>query len=329
MAQRMILEVPQLAASYAATLLDEALGTIQDMQLWSFQLKESGWLTPGLQFPGGPGVSVGSVTVTPYSNIVTGNATASAAWAAYVGPPFLTTFQFRSPFYSLYNIVSYAVVGGFGQFTLDRPWMEPGGTAQPYMIYQAYFPVPVNDFKRFLAARDTTNSLPMDFWSKTQKDLAFWDPERTNFDDPVYIVPYETDQRQGSATFGNMLYELWPHPLDILPYTYSYLRRGNRLQKPADTVQSPITEEAVLWLAKVAAYSWKEAQKGENVERGSGADYRFLSSQAESIFKMKMKPIKDRDRDMVDLYMNKFRRDLYVTDQPYSNQDGNLNVGRM
>jgi hypothetical protein len=347
MARRMSLEVPGLADRYAATLLGEALGQIEDSRLWSFQLAEGGWLTPGLLFPGGPGVSLGTVTVTPFSPIVVGDANATAAWAAYgMTMPLLTSLQFRSPFYSLYNIIGYGIGNGagygqppygtggyggsgFGTFLLDRPWMEPGGSQQSYMIYQAYFPVPVPDFKRFLAARDTTNSLPMDFWSRDQKELAFIDPERTEFDDPVYFVPYETDQRPGSSTFGNMMYELWPHPLDILPYTFSFMRRGPQLINPGDTVPFPLTEEAVLWRAKEAAFLFKEAQKGENVERGSGADFRFLSQAAHAQYLIELKACKDKDRGMVDLYFSKFRRDLYLTSEPYSNQDGSLNVGRM
>ena len=329
MTRRMQLEVPNLADQYCRTLLDEALGRIEDTQMWSFQLLENGWLTPGLQFPAGPGVSAGTITVKPFTNTITGDANASAAWAAYVAPPFLTSFQIRSPFYSLYNIVAYNVVGGFGQFTIDRPWMEPGGTKQPYMIYQAYFPTPFPDFKRFIAARDTTNSLAMNYWSLSQKDLAFKDPERTIFDDPQFIVPYQVDNRAGSATLGNMLYELWPHPLDILPYTYNYMRRGPRLSKPADTVPYPLTEECVLWRAKEAAYSFKEAQKGENLARGSGADFRFLAQAANAEYKAALKPCKDKDRDMVDLYMDKFRSDQYEIGVPYSNQDGSLNIGRM
>src|SRR6185437_9054738 len=256
MARRLSLEVPGLADSYAVTLLNEALGHIEDEQMWSFQLKESGWLTPGLLFnsgPGaGPGKSSGTVTFTPYSDQVIGDATASAAWAAYVAPPFLTQCQIRSPYYSLYNIIAYDTSSNppFGTFTLDRPWMEPGGAGMSYMIYQAYFAVPVADFRRFLAARDTTNNAPMDYWSKSQKQLALEDPERVVFDDPAYFVPYEIDARPNSSTLGYMLYELWPHPLSVLPYTFNYLRRGPQLLVPSDTVPYPITEDMVLWQAK-------------------------------------------------------------------------------
>lgn len=336
MARRLSLEVPGLADSYAKTLLNEALGHIHDEQMWSYQLKESNWLTPGLLFNSGsgagPGSSAGSVTFTPYSNQVVGDATASAAWAAYAKRPLLTELQIRSPYYSLYNIVGYDVTSNppFGTFTLDRPWLEPLSTAgQAYMIYQAYFVVPVSDFRRFLAARDTSNNAPMDYWSKSQKDLSVEDPQRTIFNNPVYFVPYEVDQRPNSSTAGQMMYELWPHPLSILPYSYDYLRRGPELTAPSDTVPYPITEDMVLWQAKSSAYLYKEAQKGENVERGSGADYKFLAQAAQAKYELKKKEIKARDRDLVELYFNRWRPNYFNNAEPFATINAQLNVGRM
>ena len=333
MVQRMILEVPGVVSSYAKTLLNEALGLIYDSQMWSWQLQTAGWLTPGLLFPTGPGTSAGTITVTPYQPTIIGDAVSSAAWLGYItggNLPLFTQLQIRSPYYSLYNIISVNLANPTAiALTLDRPWMEPGGSAMSYMIYQAYFPVPVTDFKRFLSARDTTNNYGMDYWSKSQKDLAVEDPERTIFDDPDYFVPFQQDQRPNSATYGNMLYELWPHPLSVLPYTYQYLRRGPFLSKPTDTVPYPLTEEPVLWRAKECAYAYKEAQKGEQMQRGMGADWRFLIGQAQDEFKIAIKPIKDRDRDMVELYFSKYRLDQWNEGEPFATTNGQLNVGTL
>jgi hypothetical protein len=333
MSRRLALEVPGIAVAYAATLLGEALALIEDSQMWSFQLQTAGWLTPGLLFPVGPGNSVGTITTTPYRTTIIGDAVSSAAWQAYIASsnlPLFTQLQIRSPYYSLYNIIKTDTTSNppFTTLTLDRPWMEPGGPQQSYMIYQAYFPVPVSDFKRFLSARDTTNNYDMDYWSLSQKDLAVVDAERTQFNDPTSFVPFQQDQRPNSATFGNMLYELWPHPLSVLPYTYQFLRRGPTLVNPSDTVPYPLTEEAVLWRAKECAYDYKEAQKGEDMQRGAGADWKFLSEKARNQFNSVMKPIKDRDRDLVELYFNRL-------DQQPNNDDGyatvtsQLNIGRM
>lgn len=309
------------------TLLNEALGDILDSQMWSFQLKESGWLTPGLLFQTGT-QSAGTITATPYSDQIVGNATAAAAWVAYASMPLLTSFQIRSPFYSLYNIIAW---DGVNTFTIDRPWMEPGGAGLAYMIYQAYFPVPVSDFKRFFDIRDTTNASPVDYWSLSQMDLAVIDPQRTNFNQPAYAVPYEVDARTNSATLGNMMYELYPQPLSQLPYSFNYLRRGVLLSAPSDTLPAPLTEDLVKWKTREAAYLWKESQKGDGVARGSGADFKFLALAAAEEFKKKKKIIADRDRDMVELYFRRFVRDaaLGFNGLPFATQNGGLNVGRM
>jgi hypothetical protein len=335
MAQRLTLEVPGLPATHARTLVQESFGFICDSSYWSWQLMTAGWLTPGLLFPNPGntlGSSVGTITVNPFSNLVTGDATASAAWLAYINAgtlPLFTQLQIRSPYYSLYNMVSVNVANPSALvITLDRPWMEPGGTLQAYMIYQAYFAIPVPDFQRFFAVRDTTNNAALDFWTYTQKDLATIDPERTIFDDPGYVVPYQVDQRAGSPTLGNMLYELWPHPLDVLPYTFNFRHRGQVLTSPSSTVPYPMTEDCVLWAAKAEAYLWREAQKAEGTERGSGADYKFLSQEAEAKYLQKLKPIKSVDRDLVDQYFTRYAPDVWNAGQPYSTQNGQLNVGR-
>lgn len=332
MVQRLILEVPGITSDYAKVLINEALGYIYDSQMWSWQLQVAGWLTPGLQFPVGPGNSTGTITTTSFQNTVTGDATASAQWLAYLTGgklPLFTQFQIRNPSYSLYSIVSVnqtnpaAIV-----LTLDRPWMEPGGAGQSYMIYQAYFPVPVTDFKRFFAIRDTTNNAPMDYWNYTQKDLSSIDPERTIFDEPSYVVPFQPDQRVGSALFGSMLFELWPHPLEVLPYTFNFLRRGPLLVNAGDTLPYPLTEEAVLWRAKVCAYVFKEAQKGEEMQRGSGADWRYLAEAATEEYKAIIKPVKMTDRGLCDLYFSRISPGFMNGGEPYSTQTGQLNVGR-
>lgn len=339
MSKRMTLEIPNLSDIYARTLLNEALGVIEDEQMWSFQCAEANWITPGLLFPSnnaGVANSAGTVTTKIGSNQVIGDTTASAAWAAYVAAPqiaFLTSCQFRNPSYSLYNIIAYDTTTNppFGTLTLDRIWGEPQAAGQPYMIYQAYFPAPVSNFKRFLDARDTTNNYPMDYWSKTQRDLTFEDPQRTIFNDPAYIVPYEVDARVNSATLGYMLYELWPHPLSILPYSFHYVFRGPQLVNPSDTVPYPLTEEVVIEQARVQSYLWKEAQKGENIERGAGADYKFLAQAAEKVYQRKIKPLKIVDSGLLELYLNKFRRDIgpQVSDDGFATNNSGVNIGRM
>jgi hypothetical protein len=328
MQQELMGDVPGLSLPYSQTLINRALGLIYDEQRWSFQVSEGGWLTPGIL--GGSGnvyQSAGTITVAPYATTITGDAVASALWTGLVGRPFLTEMQIRVPSYSLYNIISVdastptAVV-----LTIDRPWMEPAQTLGTYMIYQAYFPVPTSSFRKFGVIRDTTNNAWVNFWQRDQAWLSVNDPQRTVFDQPAYAVPYEVDQRPGSATLGNMLYELWPHPLSVLPYTFTFLQRGSLLALPTDTVPYPLNDELVTWRAKEVGYLWKESQKGDGMQRGTGADWRFLSQDAHEQYAMRLKTVKLIDVGLGDLYWSKFNRTAGTTDG-YETTLGTLNVG--
>lgn len=324
--------VPGLPKPLAETQIQQALNRIYADSLWSFQVQTANWLTPGLLFKSGSSLSIGTITTTTGSAQIIGDAAAAAAWEAYSGPPLLTQCQIRSPYYSLYNIIAF---DGVNTFTLDRPWMEPSttpgvnvSTGISYMVYQAYFPVPVADFRRFFAIQDFTNYQRLDYWKYSQKDLALIDPQRTNFNLPSYAVPFQVDQRVGSATLGCMLYELWPHPLSVLPYTFSYLRMGPQLVNPADTIPYPLTEELVKWRAYEVASLWKEQQKGDGMQRGSGADWRFLHGANKEEYKTELKRVRDLDRDLYELYFDRYiRGNVPLDGQPFGTLGGSLNIG--
>jgi hypothetical protein len=327
-------EVPGTSDAQLKVYTNEALGLIYDDQLWSFQLQTGGWFTPGLLGGGSGasptlGISPGTITVNTYDDTITGDATASAAWLALVGRPLLTEFQIRVPYYSLYSIISVndddptAVV-----LTIDRPWMEPSQAGGQYMMYQAYFPCPApdGDFKRFFAIRDTTNAIDIDFWSLRQTDLALRDPQRTVFNLPCYAVPYQIDQRPNSQTIGSMLYELWPNPLSALPYTINFMRRGPLLARNSDEVPYPITDELVKWRAIEVASLWKQRQIGDEMARGSGADWKFAAQAARENFVQLRKTIAMKDRQQIDLYMSRLKPTFSTN--PFATINSQLNVGR-
>lgn len=334
--QRQLLgDVPGISLPLSKRFIRQAAQYIVTEQNWSFQSAENGWLTPGLlgSTAGTPKQSAGSITVAPYDTVIVGDAVATTLWASLIGRPFLTEMQIRVPLYSLYNIVTYLAGDDpdnpnapFAQITIDRPWMEPAQVAGVYMIYQAYFPVPTDNFRRFTAMRDTTNNAPMDFRSLTQADLARRDPQRMEYDLPSYAVPYEVDKRVGSASLGRMMYELWPHPLAQRPYSFSFLWDGVSLVNNVDTVPYPLSEELVMWRAKQVAYQWKEAQLGDGVQRGSGADWRFLMQAANPEYMRLLKMAKLVDVELGDLYWNKFER-RPTASAGYETTIGTLNVG--
>jgi hypothetical protein len=397
-----ILGIPGMNRGLAATKINEAFQLIQDEHVWSFQLITGGWLSPGML--GGLNssfLSPGTISVQPYTNQITGDAVATAAWYG-ANQPIITQYQIRVPYYSLYNIIAiggngtiaYATIftAGSGQtpgtyvvpvldnggsgvggsvlitvsangtvetaptlisagsgytspyisfseggtpatftvqqiavLTLDRAWMEPAmppGTN--YLAYQAYFPAPAG-LKKWLAMRDTTNNSPLDWWTYTQIDLSEIDPERTDFSQPEYAVPYGPDTRQGSATFGQFLYELWQGPLTELPYTYQCEANWPPLANPNDTVPYPLTEELLKFRTYSVLAAWKESQKGDDMERGSGANWQFLIKYYHEEYKDRLKKISLVDQNLCELYFTRMRRTQ--AQEPFASVGGQMNVG--
>src|SRR5208282_2156487 len=321
-------EIPGVSLELAKNKINDALGHIYDETIFSFQLGNSGgWLIPGMR------ASTGTVTTTPYSATVIADATATSAWASLTGLPFLTQLQFRNPSYALYDIIGYNPNGSppFATLTLDRPWAEPAtGAGQNYYIYQAYFPVPVSDFRSFVEIRDTTDGDYVSFTAMSQDDLSVEDPERVVFGPalPTYAVPFGIDQRPGSATLGYMRYEVWTHILSIWPLSFTFKRRGQLLVNPNDTVPYPLTEELVTFRAKEVLYQYKEAQKGENQQRGSGADWRFLAEYARKEYVECLKKIRAIDANLHrDFLTRPKRRPEWTQDGFSTNRLGQLNVG--
>lgn len=238
--------------------------------------------------------------------------------------PFITFSEGGTP--ATFNALLNAVL------TLDRPWMEPtNGPGQPYMIYQAYFVAPVQDFRKFVEARDTTNAARLNFWSMTQAELAVRDPQRTEFADPDYIVPAGIDQRPGSSTFGWQMFELWPQQLSYVPYSFSFRRRGPIPQTPNDfyttTVPYPLTEELLRWKSEETLYAYKSAQMEAKVP-ASGRGMMLLSQNANKQYTACLSEIISIDLNINGEAFNRIEgRGRRLSDAGYSNQLGQLNVG--
>lgn len=399
-----ILGIPGMNTGLAKTKINEAFQLIQDERVWSFQMRTGGWIAPGLL--GGQNASFlspGTISVQTFTDQVTGDAIATAAWVG-ANQPTITNYQFRVPYFSLYSVIAingngtiaYATIfsPGAGQapgtyvvavqdsvgpgsgasvsitvgpdgtvssqptlvsagsgyvnpfidfseggtpatftiqqiavLTLDRLWMEPN---QPfgsgYLMYQAYFPAPAG-LKKWLAIRDTTNAQTMDWWTYTQVDLSEIDPQRTDFAQPQYVVPYGPDVREGSATFGQMLYELWQGPTDgNLPYTWQCEASWPPLVNPGDTVPYPLTDELLKFRTYSVLAAWKESQKGDEMERGSGANWPFLIKYYDEEYKSRLKKIALVDNQLVELYFTRMRRDSFNS-EPFASVGGQMSVG--
>jgi hypothetical protein len=324
--------VPDTPLSLAQETVRDAVTKIYQENDWSFQrtITYANWLCPGQV------ANAGTFTVTPYSATVVADATATAALAtaASAGNPLLTTLQFRNPQYSIYNVIGYNPTGSgaFATLTLDRPWLEPTkGPGQPYMLYQCYYVAPLADFQKFIEVRDTTNAAELDFWSLTQADLAVYDPQRTEFADPSYVVPAGVDQRPGSATLGYPMFELWPQQLSYIPYSFSFRRLGVIPQTYSDfvstTLPPPLTEELLKWRSQEVLYQYKEAQRDKTAARGSGSNWILLAQMAAKEYERVLDKILAIDLNLNGEAITRIRGRMPISRQPYSNQLGGLNVG--
>jgi len=324
--------IAKLALPLSETLVNRALQKIYDSSTWSFQLGESGWFTPGLVASlSNTTASGGTITATLFEDTVVGDATASAAWLAIPSPFDITLMQIRSPAYSLYNVVSInsddptAVV-----LTLDRPWSDPAGAGLSYMLYQAYYPAPVADFKRFLCVRDFTNAIYLDFWSWKQSDVAAKDPQRTVFQNPDHVVPYRANTwatGDNADLKGRMMFELYPQQLARLPYALYWVRNGDLLVNPTDTVPYPLDEETVLHRAKMLAYEWAEANKSRYIELLK-TNWLTLMQRASAEYDDRLKDIRKKDRDICDNFITRMRRTNTSVGAPYySAVTGQASVG--
>jgi hypothetical protein len=279
---------------------------------------------PGIytaQVADGAGTGTGAwISVTVGSDgIVSLPATVVIAGSGYVMPVVNFSTGQTGEIPAVFSVGLQAVI------TVDRLWTEPYQLNAGYMIYQAYFPAPPG-FKRWYYILDTTNNNWIDWWSYTQVNLSEDDSERINFLQPTNVVPYGQDTRPGSATLGQMLYELWPHPIMQLPYTFGCQANWPALQAPGDTVPYPLTDELVKMRAYEMLYLWKESQKGDEMERGSGANWMFLSQAMQKQYADRLKRIRIMDRNLVDLYFTKMRR-MPKSQQVWGTVTGNANVG--
>lgn len=309
--------LPKLAKTEAYKLVNDAWTDVRNDRLWSFQLGEDGITTPNV-------ITTGTVTVPAIgSTTATANAAASAALTG-LSNPLLTQRQFRVQGYSIYSIIKADfTVPAAVVLTLDRPFVDPIPFATPvaYLIYQAYFPTPVADFKRYIDWRDMVNGEWLDVHA-TRREVNMGDPQRLYYTFPHWVLGNGLDIRgQGtanpSATIGFPWHELYPNPLQKISYMRWWLRTGVDLIQPEDVLPYPVTEKLISSRARMFGYQFAEANRDPSTPRGQTADFKFLYQAAEKEYTKELKLIGQKDRDIVDLYKSRMIRDQSIRKLPY------------
>ena len=292
--------VPKLPYAFSGTLINRAWRLIRESNLWSFNLFESTWTSPGL-------VTAGSVTTTTGSpNIQFDSVVAVPAINAFqAANPYVlvTQLQFRIAVGGIYSVISYNPATGAA--ILDRAFGDPGGAGQAYMLYQAYYTAPYKDFLGWISVRNPMLFLTLDI-STTREWIDFNDPQRMIFQFPTRVIPLGIDLRgQGTAnassTLGYPWFEMWGQA--IVPFTYQCygIRKGVDLVNPTDTLPLQVPEELVLARAKYYAYEWAEANKDMS-PRSTGPDWRFLMASTMNDYKKLLTNYRRQDKEFIDNY---------------------------
>lgn len=304
--------VPNLDIDLAVTMVREAWHSVRKLRGWSFQLQQGGFSVPsqiGSSSTSPPlNANFGTVTVGFGLTTVIGDSVASAEWAtASQYGSLLTQRQFRIGGGTIYNIIAADfTVPTAAVLTLDRAFIDPlvSYTGQPYLIYQPYIAAPEKNFIRWLAIRDMTNvrwlNVNADYQERRATDQA--DPQRQIYTPPLMVLPFDTDYRTGSSTYGYMMYELYPQPISQILYQTWWLYEGPDLTLPADILPTPITEALVKWKALTDAFANAEGNKDPANPRGSGANFQFLAQFYQTKYDAELKACRINDRERVNLF---------------------------
>jgi hypothetical protein len=311
--------IPKIPLDYCKILVNDAWKDVRKRSLWSFQLFEGNWVSPGA-------ITTGTATTVIGQNTVVLDAVAAAAVEAQVlGPPTpIIDRQFRVGIGTIYNIWNWQYnvpVAGEGTLTLDRPYAEASGSGIGFEIIQCYYPAPYIDFKAWISVRDMTNFIDLFVNQRTRSQLDSQDPQRSWYYFPTDVVPYMRNQNPTSPWYQFPMFELWGAPLYQLPYQIYGVRQGPELVNDSDTLPPSIGEDCVSALARVYGYEWAEANKGDN-PRNAGPDYRFLCGLARKEYEDMYKQYRKDDISVCNNFFFVRRLGLYGKFFAYYNSIG-------
>ena len=258
--------VPKLDFELCKQLVNDARRDIYSSRMWSFLIRQTTFTCPGL-------IATGSASFTQYSNTVTGDAAASAAWTG-LSNPIITQRQIRQAGGPLYNITAFddtvptAVV-----LTLDRPYQEPTASGQTYNLYQAYYPCidpntggPTADIEKWETVFDPINGYPLKL-NKTQEWLNRVDPQRGDIGQAYYVCSYKDQPPAQNGGIEPIPYwELWPHPTDGVSRIGFYKGGAQDWSAQLDAMPSELPIELLEVRTRYRLYEWAAANTGVHPE---------------------------------------------------------------
>ena len=224
---------PDLPVDQAKRFINRAQRDIYDAWNWSFLAGEGALNIPD-------SVSDGTISVTQGSQVVTGDATAAAAWNALGLFIPITQRALKIGTDQPYQILAY---DSTDTVYLDRPYTGDTDTGVTYILYRPYYAAPT-DFQRWVSVVDTVDSWNLIPGRKRQW-LDIIDPQRNTIGGPAQFISFFMLQRaQTIPAFGantdpvrtesQNLFELWPAPTAAMSLTTYYKKRGADLVNDTD-----------------------------------------------------------------------------------------------
>lgn len=258
--------LPGLSPILAQTYINRALAKIYGERTWSFLLTDGVLVCPAQ-------VTAGAASIIQYNNLVTLDATASAAILPQTvtgATPGILALQMRfggpSPTAGqIYSIIAVDLTTPTAiVLTLNQPVQSATNATSTYQIYRCYVTPPIDDFLRWESLVDDANAITIGRDRLTRSSAAFdvMDPQRSSTGLAYWlgswggnrVIDAVTGQTAPSATFnaGTPIYELWPHPTTGQTFYCRFRRRGESLVAFTDTPPAGISEALITQCALYA-----------------------------------------------------------------------------
>lgn len=161
---RIMLRVPAAGPDLCQDIIRDAFNQLMERREWTWLMRTSTFYTPVYN-------RTGTVNITGGSAVVNGNGTTFATDMIGKQIRVGTVGGSSYPTYTIAQVVSST------QLVMDRVWVGPTLTAQPYMIFQCYFTVPA-DFQYFYSITNPTANYRLNH-NATQAEFDSYDPQRS------------------------------------------------------------------------------------------------------------------------------------------------------
>ena len=250
---------PDLPVEQAKRFINRAQRDAFDAWNWSFLAGEGLLNIPDL-------VDDGTITVTQDSNIITGDATAAAAWQALGTFIPITDRALKIGTDQPYQILAF---DGVDTVYVERPWPNASDAGLDYALLRPYYAPPETDFQRWMSVVDTTDSWNL-IPGKKKQWLDWIDPQRATIGGPAqFIAFFRLFRAQTIPAFGALtddivttsrqLFELWPTPTTAMSLTCYFKKRGADLVDDAD--ESLFEDSVLIPRALVHTYRFVQANQ--------------------------------------------------------------------